>query len=126
MSKKSIDNLFTSISNQIDKLENLTNFKDIIKKNKIITNDISLLSDKIDKLKKIFNFENNENNEINELIEVNNNTYEKYICEIDDFVNTFDDNCDIEELINNYNSINIKINSCEKYLDDKKMEIINL
>ena len=108
------------ISSELDELNESTKLKDIFKKHKDIKKKIGIANDKLENLEKIFNSEMIENSEI-----INDETYETYSKDISLILDDDIEQIPVEILINKHKDIMQKINMCEKYLESKKMEIIN-
>ena len=108
------------ISSELDELNESTKLKDIFKKHKDIKKKIGIVSDKLENLEKLFDSEIIENSEI-----INDETYETYSKEISLILDDDIEQLPVEILINKHKDIMQKINMCQKYLESKKMEIIN-
>ena len=117
MLKKSFEN----IAQNIKELEEEKNMGKIIKQYNKINSDIKNTNTEILSLKK--EFEDSENQESSELID--DETFQKYVQEIsDDKIQKILGDENIKTQIEEYKKITKKINCCKKYLESKKINII--
>lgn len=106
------------INDNIDKINKTTNINSIIStylKNKQLIDDTK---NNLDKIKT--NFEDIKNDEI----EITDKNYEEMLIKVNSFCDIFNENDDIEIIINEYKNISNIINSLKIYLDSKKLKII--
>jgi hypothetical protein len=112
---------FENIAQNIKELEEEKNMGKIIKQYNKINSDIKNTNAEILSLKK--EFEDNENQETTELID--DETFQKYVQEInDEKIQKILNDENIKTQIEEYKKITIKINCCKKYLESKKINII--
>ena len=129
MSKnKSLNKRIQEIETEISKLENMTSIKKLVSKyNKIHTN--------IEKcrivLKDIENSINNDTEDENissSSEELENDQFLKNLNDLEEIKNKINntENIDIEEMYNYYQKSKKIIKKCNQYLEEQKMEIVNI
>lgn len=112
-------NKIEDITKEIKELENEKNIGNIMKKYNKINGDIKTLNTEILNLKKEF-----EEMSDTEGAEISDETFEKYNGEIsDEKINNIINDKNLKSQIDEYKKIILKINSCKKFLESKKMSI---
>lgn len=113
-----IDDLINNIKEQVDKLKNIENIDTMISQRNIIQSNIVTATQNIEDYKILLNSDSKQNDAQDEF------DFNKWYEEIDNLYNHFwDDNCSINEQINKYHIMKIKIDECLKFLESKEMEV---
>lgn len=119
----SIESRIDNIELKIKKMEIENNLDIKMNMYKDISNEIDNLFESYNALKSHFKLINSiENTDIIKTFDIDENTYLKYLEEIDKFVSNYDEN--IEDQIKMYNIIVYKNIVCRQYLERRKREII--
>ena len=119
-----IDDILISVDGELEKLQKLTsnsniNMSEILNLHNSINSNIEKASDKIESLKIDFN-----NIKQKPSKDIDSQTFEKYVKEINKYHDQINTNNDIEFLIKTYKSFVDKINTCETYLKSQQMNLI--
>jgi hypothetical protein len=122
---KSIDKSITSIEEKLKELNKCVNLGDILKQNKNVEIDINKLEGKIKNLQNEVE-KLNENDEDDKSDLIDDEKYQKYVLDIEKYVNDFDNLHDVEKQVETYKKMLHKIKLCEEYLNSKKIEIIKI
>jgi archaellum component FlaC len=119
-----VGDILSNINNDLEKLRELSssssvNMSDILNLHNSINTKIEQVSERVETLKIEFN-----NTKHKPLKEINSQTFQQYMDEINSLSGELDADTEIEKLIKSYKESLHKINLCENYLKSKQMNLI--
>ena len=115
-----MENKIKEISRHVDELKNSQKLDEIVKQKSVIQDEIALLREQNKKLEDELNSE--------ERVELKLITDEEYtsLCHQIESMSATILNAEIEEQIIKYKELNKMIGICKYYMENKKMDLINL
>lgn len=120
-----IDKMVLLIEEKLKEINKCENLNDILKQNKLIEADIDKLENKIKTVQsEMEQINDNIQNDTNNIID--DEKYQKYMLDIEKYINDFENSANLEKQIDTYKKISNKIKLCEEYLNNKKIEIVKI
>ena len=114
----------SNINNKLIMLQKEIKFNEIIKEHKNIENELTELEHVLNKIKNKFEISIKNINKKKKIDMIDDNTYDKYMQELEKDLSDISDKIDLDDQINKYKIYLEKIKLCELYLDNKKAVII--